>query len=362
MRLPPRGGCLTTAHGNPPYGRRGARPRPRTGPRTGRSGRRGTRAAHPREPRGPAGTGHRDPGPADGPGAPGRRPLRGGRATRTRTRRHARERPTRRGRRPAPLLYYMHGGGMVVGNAPSVVPQLLREWALPSAWPSSPSSTAWRPRSGTPNRWRTATPASSGRPSTPTSSASTRTASSSAARARAAASPRRSPCSPATGAVPRRSASCSCARCSTTATPPSPATRWPASTSGTAPPTPPGGRHSSATGSAPRTSRPTPPPRAPRTCPGSPGLHRRRVGRDIPGRGRGLRRRALAGGRPGRTARMARRLPRLRQPRPRGGPQPGRPRRPYALAPTRPHTVREPGDVGHTRPCHRRSGHLVSGM
>ncbi|MCX5176949.1 alpha/beta hydrolase [Streptomyces virginiae] len=32
---------------------------------------------------------------------------------------------------PLPLLYYMHGGGMVVGNAPSVVPQLLREWALP---------------------------------------------------------------------------------------------------------------------------------------------------------------------------------------------------------------------------------------
>ncbi|QES56632.1 esterase [Streptomyces venezuelae] len=32
---------------------------------------------------------------------------------------------------PLPLLYYMHGGGMVVGNAPSVVPQLLQEWALP---------------------------------------------------------------------------------------------------------------------------------------------------------------------------------------------------------------------------------------
>ncbi|WP_030772623.1 MULTISPECIES: alpha/beta hydrolase [unclassified Streptomyces] len=32
---------------------------------------------------------------------------------------------------PLPLLYYMHGGGMVVGNAPSVLPQLLREWALP---------------------------------------------------------------------------------------------------------------------------------------------------------------------------------------------------------------------------------------
>ncbi|MEU5149064.1 alpha/beta hydrolase fold domain-containing protein [Streptomyces yangpuensis] len=30
-----------------------------------------------------------------------------------------------------PLLYYMHGGGMIMGNAPSVLPQLLREWALP---------------------------------------------------------------------------------------------------------------------------------------------------------------------------------------------------------------------------------------
>ncbi|GGS15393.1 esterase [Streptomyces nojiriensis] len=32
---------------------------------------------------------------------------------------------------PLPLLYYMHGGGMVMGNAPSVLPQLLREWASP---------------------------------------------------------------------------------------------------------------------------------------------------------------------------------------------------------------------------------------
>ncbi|MGW6708134.1 alpha/beta hydrolase [Streptomyces sp. NPDC054956] len=29
-----------------------------------------------------------------------------------------------------PLLYYMHGGGMIMGNAWSVVPQLLSEWAL----------------------------------------------------------------------------------------------------------------------------------------------------------------------------------------------------------------------------------------
>ncbi|MFD9125359.1 alpha/beta hydrolase [Kitasatospora sp. NPDC059571] len=30
-----------------------------------------------------------------------------------------------------PVVYYMHGGGMVTGNARSVLPRLLREWALP---------------------------------------------------------------------------------------------------------------------------------------------------------------------------------------------------------------------------------------
>ncbi|MCC9307247.1 alpha/beta hydrolase [Kitasatospora sp. RB6PN24] len=32
---------------------------------------------------------------------------------------------------PLPLLYYLHGGGMVMGNAWSVLPRLLRDWALP---------------------------------------------------------------------------------------------------------------------------------------------------------------------------------------------------------------------------------------
>ncbi|MFD5463890.1 alpha/beta hydrolase [Kitasatospora sp. NPDC127059] len=32
---------------------------------------------------------------------------------------------------PLPLLYYLHGGGMVTGNAWSVLPRLLRSWALP---------------------------------------------------------------------------------------------------------------------------------------------------------------------------------------------------------------------------------------
>lgn len=32
---------------------------------------------------------------------------------------------------PLPLLYYLHGGGMIMGNAWSVLPQVLREWALP---------------------------------------------------------------------------------------------------------------------------------------------------------------------------------------------------------------------------------------
>jgi acetyl esterase/lipase len=33
--------------------------------------------------------------------------------------------------RPLPLLYYVHGGGMITGNAWSVLPRLLREWAAP---------------------------------------------------------------------------------------------------------------------------------------------------------------------------------------------------------------------------------------
>ena len=32
---------------------------------------------------------------------------------------------------PLPLLYYLHGGGMVTGNAWSVLPRVLREWAFP---------------------------------------------------------------------------------------------------------------------------------------------------------------------------------------------------------------------------------------
>ncbi|WP_165914502.1 alpha/beta hydrolase [Streptomyces sp. AcE210] len=32
---------------------------------------------------------------------------------------------------PLPLLYYMHGGAMVMGNAWSVLPRILHEWALP---------------------------------------------------------------------------------------------------------------------------------------------------------------------------------------------------------------------------------------
>ncbi|MFI2608456.1 alpha/beta hydrolase [Kitasatospora sp. NPDC018619] len=34
-------------------------------------------------------------------------------------------------RGPLPLLYYLHGGGMVTGNAWSVLPRLLEGWALP---------------------------------------------------------------------------------------------------------------------------------------------------------------------------------------------------------------------------------------
>ncbi|MFJ4191927.1 alpha/beta hydrolase [Kitasatospora sp. NPDC089509] len=34
-------------------------------------------------------------------------------------------------REPLPVLYYLHGGGMVTGNAWSVLPRVLRSWALP---------------------------------------------------------------------------------------------------------------------------------------------------------------------------------------------------------------------------------------
>ncbi|MFF4104130.1 alpha/beta hydrolase [Streptomyces sp. NPDC001903] len=40
-------------------------------------------------------------------------------------------RPSGLAGRPLPLLYYVHGGGMVMGNAWSVLPRILREWALP---------------------------------------------------------------------------------------------------------------------------------------------------------------------------------------------------------------------------------------
>ncbi|MEU7639450.1 alpha/beta hydrolase [Streptomyces sp. NPDC039016] len=32
---------------------------------------------------------------------------------------------------PLPVLYYLHGGAMIMGNAWSVLPRILREWALP---------------------------------------------------------------------------------------------------------------------------------------------------------------------------------------------------------------------------------------
>lgn len=40
-------------------------------------------------------------------------------------------RPSGLAGRRLPLLYYMHGGAMVMGNAWSVLPRILREWALP---------------------------------------------------------------------------------------------------------------------------------------------------------------------------------------------------------------------------------------
>ncbi|MFB7463606.1 alpha/beta hydrolase [Streptomyces sp. NPDC056224] len=40
-------------------------------------------------------------------------------------------RPSAPAGRPLPLLYYMHGGAMIMGNAWSVLPRILREWVLP---------------------------------------------------------------------------------------------------------------------------------------------------------------------------------------------------------------------------------------
>ncbi|MEV5983275.1 alpha/beta hydrolase [Streptomyces sp. NPDC052114] len=40
-------------------------------------------------------------------------------------------RPSGLAGRPLPLLYYLHGGAMIMGNAWSVLPRILREWALP---------------------------------------------------------------------------------------------------------------------------------------------------------------------------------------------------------------------------------------
>ncbi|MGW0753710.1 alpha/beta hydrolase [Streptomyces sp. NPDC002587] len=40
-------------------------------------------------------------------------------------------RPSGPAGRPLPLLYYMHGGAMIMGNAWSVLPRILREWVLP---------------------------------------------------------------------------------------------------------------------------------------------------------------------------------------------------------------------------------------
>lgn len=120
-----------------------------------------------------------------------------------------------------------------------------------------------------------------------------------------------SPCSPAFGVDPYRSGSCCCARCSTTAATAFPATGRRASTPGIGRPTPPRGEHCWATG-------------------------------DLQGRGRPLHRRDLTGRLRGRTARVARSLQRLRHLRPASGPESGRPRRPYAPAPSH----RQPAGTG----------------
>ena len=170
-------------------------------------------------------------------------------------------------------------------------------------------------------------------PRTPPSSASTPTGSSSPGRARAAASPPGSPCWPATGAA-RRSLGqlLMCPMLDDRNDHPveHPVAR--PSASGTSATTTPAGTRCSATDAAARTSPSTPPRRGRRPVRTAARLHRRRIGRDLPRRGRRLRHPALAGRRPGRAARVARRVPRIRPRRPAGEDLPGRQGGPGALA------------------------------
>lgn len=126
---------------------------------------------------------------------------------------------------PLPLLYYMHGGAMVMGNAWSVLPRILREWALPLGLAVISVEYRLAPRAQYPGPLEDCY-------------AGLVWAAGHAAeldidvdrvviggRAPAAGSPRPSPCWPVTAAVPGHWGNCCCARCSTTAAAPSPAIR-----------------------------------------------------------------------------------------------------------------------------------------
>lgn len=170
---------------------------------------------------------------------------------------------------PLPLLYYMHGGGMIMGNAWSVLPELLRSWALPLELAVVSVEYRLAPRTRYPGPledcyaglvWAAEHADALGIDADRIVIGG-KSAGGGLAAALALLTRDR-------GGLGCRSGDCSCARCSTTAATPSPAISWPGSTPGTGPPTPPRGRPCSATCTARRTFPRTPLPPGPRTCPG----------------------------------------------------------------------------------------------
>lgn len=108
---------------------------------------------------------------------------------------------------PLPVIYHVHGGGMVLGNNRVGVDA---RCAGPRSWARSwcPWSTAWHRRTRTPRRSTTSTPGCCGPPTTPRRSAPTPSGSSSRGPARAVVWRPRWHCSSGTARVRSLSASC----------------------------------------------------------------------------------------------------------------------------------------------------------
>ena len=106
-----------------------------------------------------------------------------------------------------PGIYYIHGGGMILGDIDGEDAVATEICERSTRW-SSPSSTAWLRNTPIRRRSRTATPAWCGWRATPANSASTRIASPCTAAAPEAASPSPPRCSPATAASRRSGSRC----------------------------------------------------------------------------------------------------------------------------------------------------------